>query len=297
MKVSLVSIKLLFLIGLLTVACKSGTRNETDVIDYSDIDLSDAKKAINGADTIGEGLPIFYNMYLSVEMSSLFETIGVVFNDDLLNKTTKSTDYITSSKKALNLGVYAVDLSYARVFEQFETAGKYFNSMQRLSEELGIPADYFVNTAKRFDRNINDKDSLIKIANEVYMATDEYLRDNEQFSAAAKIILGGWTEAMHIAFDIALNTKEIEFIERVAEQKYSLQNLLEMLSNYKDDEIVAHYIKKLQEVQEPFNSFTVEIDEDVDINADQGEKLVKNYLDKITILSKKVKEIRDEIIS
>jgi len=34
----------------------------------------------------------------------------------------------------------------------------------KTAEELGIPADFFENSAKRFDRNIDNKDSLIKIA-------------------------------------------------------------------------------------------------------------------------------------
>ena len=45
----------------------------------------------------------------------------------------------------MNLGVYAVDLTYARVFEQIEMAGKYFNAMEKLAEELGIPSNFFEN--------------------------------------------------------------------------------------------------------------------------------------------------------
>ena len=203
----------------LLISCKSGDKPGTDEIDFGDISLNEGKKILTATDTVGQGLPIFYNMYLSVEMSTLFESIGAVFNPDLLNSTSKIPEYMTSSKKALNIGVYAVDLSYSRIFEQIEFTSRYFNAMQKLSEELGIPNDYFLTAAKRFDRNINDKDSLIIIANEVYMATDNYLKENERYSATAQIILGGWTEALHIAVDIANDSKEIEVFERVAEQK------------------------------------------------------------------------------
>ena len=179
-------------------SCKQGGKTgNTEGTDS--INLGEIKPLVHNIDTMGEGLPIFYNMYLSVEMSSLFQTSGAVFKPELLNSPDKISDYVTSSKKALNLGVYAVDLSYAKVIEQFETAAKYFNAMQRMAEEMGIPSDYFENTAKRFDRNINNKDSLIKIANEVYMASDKYLRENERYAASAQIILGGWVEAIHIA--------------------------------------------------------------------------------------------------
>lgn len=277
-------------------SCKPAANKDADVIDYESIQLDEKKKIITSLDTIGEGLPIFYNMYLSVEMSSLFETAQAVFDQDLLNKSDRAGDYITASKKALNLGIYAVDLSYCRIFEQFELAGRYFNSMQKLSEELGIPSDFFVNTAKRFDRNINNKDSLIEIANEVYMITDSYLRENEQFSAAAQIILGGWIEAIYIASNVAMESKDLDIIERFADQKYSLKHLLDMLSNYSDDEVVSAYIKRLQKIDILFSSFILNIRGELDPGSSKAMKVVNDALIKIKSIGELVKELRQEII-
>ena len=278
-------------------ACKTDRKNNQETVDYDSINLDKPENVLASFDTTGEGLPIFYNMYLSVDMSSMFKTAGAVFDNDLLSKPDKSTDYITSSKKSLNLGVYAVDLSYCRVFEQFEMAGRYFNSMQKLSEELGIPSEHFVNTAKRFDRNITDKDSLITIANEVYSTTDKYLKDNEQYSSAAQIIMGGWVEAMHIAFNIAESSKDIDIIERIAEQKHSLANLLEMLSGYKENESVKEYLKKLTALQSSFNSFDVNVDDNFDPESETGKKILAGYLIKMSELQKEINQIRSEIIS
>ncbi|NJK86475.1 MAG: hypothetical protein HC906_11405 [Bacteroidales bacterium] len=276
---------------LLILSCnQNSNRTGIDANELDSLNIEGPKKVLTSSDTIGTGLPIFYNMYLSVEMTSLFETVGAIFNDDLLNTADNTSDYITSSKKAMNIGVYAVDLSYCRVFEQFELAGRYFTSMQKLAEEMGIPSDYFINTAKRFDRNISDKDSLISIANEVYVATDKYLKDNEQFNAAAQIILGGWIEAMHIAFDVASTTKDVEILERVAEQKYSLQNLIEMLKSYKDDEVTGYYIDKLNALQTQFNDFKVDVPSDFDVNSVEGKKHLNNYIKQIEGLKKSINE-------
>ncbi len=278
------------------ISCKSGAKSEADSYDFGDISLEDGKKAINAADTVGAGLPIFYNMYLSVEMSSLFESIGAVFNPDLLNSTSKIPEYITSSKKALNIGVFAVDLSYARIFEQIEFTGRYFSAMQKLSEELGIPGDYFQSTAERFDRNINDKDSLIIIANEVYVATDDYLKENERYSAAAQIILGGWTEALYIAMHIARESKDIEVFERVAEQKHSLENLIEMLGNYSDDEVIVHYLARLEELRTPFNLLDKEVNINFNKETREGKKKVEKILVALSELQEDINRIRGEIV-
>src|SRR4030042_3938616 len=115
------------LCSLLAVTSKQNTKRDAALSGLDSLSLTETKPYINRFDTMGEGLPIFYNMYLSVEMSSLFNAAGAIFNNDLLNSTEKITDYTTSSKKAMNLGVYAVNLTYAKVFEQLETAGNFFN--------------------------------------------------------------------------------------------------------------------------------------------------------------------------
>ena len=288
-------VPLIFILAVI-ISCKSRGKSETDNFDFDEISLDEEKNVMNSADTIGTGLPIFYNMYLSVEMSTLFESIGVVFNPDILNNTSKLPEYITSSKKALNIGVYAVDLSYTRIFEQIEFTGRYFSAMQKLSEELGIPSDYFLTTAERFDRNINDKDSLIIIANEVYVTTDDYLKENERYNAAAQIILGGWTEALYIAMHIARESKEIEVFERVSEQKYSLENLIKMLKNYEDDEVIGYYLTRLENLREPFNSLNKEVNIDFDAGTGEGKKQIEKILTTIVDLEKNINEIRGEIV-
>jgi hypothetical protein len=281
---------------LLVSSCKQGVRTAgSEGIDS--INLAEIEPLVHDLDTMTEGLPIFYNMYLSVEMSSLFQSSGAVFKQELLNSPDKITNYVTSSKKALNLGVYAVDLSYAKVSEQLETAGRYFNAMQIMAEEMGIPSDYFTNTAERFDRNIDNKDSLIKIANEVYMASDNYLRENERYAASAQIILGGWVEAIHIATNVAATTRDIEVIERLAEQRVSLANVISMLNEYSNDVDISKNIEKLKKLQPVFDSFVVDIDGNFDPASAEGKKALQSYLLKINEISKHIKSIRTEIIS
>jgi hypothetical protein len=286
-----------FLILLVSLSsCKPGTKSGTgDGMDS--INLGDIKPLVHNYDTLGEGLPIFYNMYLSVEMSSLFQTSGAVYKQDLLNSADNLSDYVTSSKKALNLGVYAVDLTYSKVFEQYEVAARYFNSMQRMAEELGIPADYSENTAKRFDRNINNKDSLIMIANEVYLTTDNYLRENERYSASAQIILGGWVEAIHIAVDVAASTKDIDILERLAEQKVSLAQVINMLNDYSGDVIIKQNIQKLKQLQPLFDSFEVKVDSKFDPASPAGKKVIDEYLLKVNEIGRQISLIRKEIVS
>jgi hypothetical protein len=285
-------------IGVIMVfgACNHGGKKTADE-NMDSVSLEDIKPLERKYDTLKEGMPIFYNMYLSVDMSTLFHTSGAVFKAELLNSPDRMPEYSTSSKKALNLGVFAVDLSYAKVSEQVETAGRYFVAMQKMAEEMGIPSEYFKNTSERFDRNIDNKDSLIKIANEVYMASDNYLRENERYAASAQIILGGWIEAIYLADNVAIATRDIDVIERLAEQRISLANVVSMLSEYTKDQDINQNLKALKELQPVFNSFVVKVDSHFNPSSPEGKKVIQGYVDKISEIDKHIRRIRNGIIS
>jgi len=250
-------------------------------------------------DTIGEGIPIFYNMYLSVELSSLFKAANVKFNNEILSSYSKYKDFSTSEKKALNIGIYAVDLSYTRYFEQYDLSSRYFSVIQKLAEDLGIPAEFFQNTAKRFENNINNKDSLIKIANEVYKTTENYLKENAQYGTSALIIVGGWIEAIYLGAHISLETHDINIIERLAEQKYSLENLLKLLNLYIDDKRIKNYHEKLSYLYETqFKNFLMSIPPDFDPKHNkQHKELLKNSLNKVKQILNEIEKLRKEIQS
>ncbi|NJK94532.1 MAG: DUF4357 domain-containing protein [Chloroflexia bacterium] len=239
----------------LIFACKSSNNsNANDTANQSDsAALADSAVIQDG------GIQIFYNMYLSVEMNTLFKTIDANFNPGMLNPYDKASSYEMSGDKAVNLGVYAVDLSYARAFEQIDYAGNYLKVMHKLATELGIPGDKFYLSVKRIEQNVSNKDSLVKIANELYTVTETYLKDSDRASAAAMVVLGGWTEALFIATNMVDKKKnDVELLERISDQKSSLKNLIELLSKYKDDKNVKPYLDHLTKMTRSFDAFIVD---------------------------------------
>jgi hypothetical protein len=207
-------------------------------------------------DSIQKGIPVYYNMYLSVDMSKLFKVEGSVFNASYLNPVGNVSSYLLGGKKALNLGIYAVDLSYLRAYDQLEKSRAYFDAMRKISGDLGIPDDFVLKMSDRFDKNMNRKDSLLKLANEIYRTTDIYLRKNDRSSASMLIILGGWTEALYLSSKI---TEEVpsntELISKIADQKSSLDDLLAMLKESKNDKEIADYIIALDALKVSFDKF------------------------------------------
>jgi hypothetical protein len=268
---------------IIAVACKSTTSNPGSNAASKAVD----SVAMNDSVSIEDGgIQIFYNMYLSVEMSSLFKSIGATFNKNLVNSYEKASEYEISNVKALNLGVYAVDLSYSRAFDQIDYAGNYLKTMHKLATDLGIPDEKFYLSIKRIEKNISNKDSLVKIANELYSATESYLKESDREAAAALIVMGGWTEAMYIATSM-VNKKQtdLELLERIADQKTSIKNLLELLGKYKKDKSIATYIEKLTKLSVSFDKLVVD------------ENQLDNTYKQLTEITSMIQILRKEIVS
>lgn len=293
MKINTLTTYFLAISILITVSCSSDNKSSSTstLTDEETTDKAPASPEMSTeefAARYDEGIPVYYNMYLTVELSSLFENEGALYQENILNPVEKANQYIASSEKALNLGVYAVDLVYARVFEQYQKAGSYFSAMYRLAEELGIPEDFIYGTSDRLEQNITNKDSLNKIADEVYEVSRSYLKENDRESASALIVLGGWIEALYLAsevFDLENENEDFEYMKRLEEQKISLKNLIQLLGQYNEDETIANLLPELKELQPIFEEFEVQPD---NINAS---------VEQLKQINGKVTEIRKQIVN
>lgn len=240
----------------------------------------------NTFDTIRNGIPIFYNMFMNVEMATLFRSVNATFNPALTNAIDNKSKYLTNSKMAMNLGVYAVDLSYCQVFDRTDLTGKYLSIMQEISVDLGIPEEFFLRAAQRFEKNVTNKDSLYRIANDVYFTTDSHLKEYGRHSASVMIVLGGWVEAMYIGTNIIKNNEgDVELLDRLYEQQYSLQVLMDLLSVHDEELAIAKYTPMLRKLQDTFQTY--------EIDYNQVEMSMKDFR-KISVI---IEEIRNEIIS
>jgi hypothetical protein len=274
---------LFFLLFVILLSCNSGNKNVGPIKTDIGADLTKTKEITIDKDG---GIPIFYNMYLSVEMSSLFKSIGATYNQNILNSPDRYNIYNLSTEKAMNLGVFAVDLSYAKYFEQIEQAGKYLKTMHQLSTGLGIPEDKFFTSVKRIEANLSNKDSLIRIANEVYTTAEKFLKENDRSSAAALIIVGGWTEALFIAINLTKKGEiDLDLIERIAEQKYSLNDLIDLLKDFDNETTVKEFRTLLFDLKSSFAK--------LQINENDMEGTYKQLND----ISLKISDLRKKIVS
>ena len=247
---------LLIILGLGLFLSSCNNNSETSIDD--EITTIASEDTVSTEAHVNTVKQIFYNVPSPMEISSMLKNAGVSYNAEYLNSFKKVSDYTTMEEMALNLGIYGADLSYNRLYDQIQESVNYFASIKKLSDNLGIPQDQGGNAAERLESNLENRDSLLNIISQTYSNADEYLKQNDRGSTASLIIMGGWVEALYIATQIASQSSENQaLLNSIAEQKFSLDNLIGLMSNYKNDEIVAKYLLKLDLLHNAYNKVII----------------------------------------
>ncbi len=198
---------------------------------------------------------IFYNIPSPVEMAELTQKANLTYNSDILNSLDKIDQYTSTKSMALNLGVYGADLSYTRLYDQIQESINYLSAIRKLSEELGVPQEEGAFALSRLEENINNRDSLLFIITDLYANADLYLKENERSGTAALIITGGWIEALYISTNILDDDNpNPEIMERIAEQKFSVDNLIALLKkHYKENESLSDIFSLFDQLKQSYD--------------------------------------------
>lgn len=289
----------LVLIGTLFISsCKQGADNQSkDEMDLNDSSVQE--------DHLSRVKKIFYNVPSPIEMANLTRNLGVVYTKELLNPASKVDNYNTTASLALNLGVYGADLSYCRIYDQIQESVNYLAATKRITEALKIPQEEGSFALNRLEENINNRDTLLQIIADVYSSADIYLKENDRGSTSVLIILGGWIEALYIGTNMVDEKKPDEMLmKRIAEQKYSIENLIQLLELYPENKNLSEkMLPQLKNIQMAFNEIpvtqgesTVNTDKSTGVTTIGGSSEVKVNIDHIVKIKGLISTLRNEIV-
>jgi hypothetical protein len=245
-------------------------------------------------DSVIEKSEIFYGLLTPVEITEIFSRLETAYNIDMLNPMENAENYLSASKAALNLGIYGADLSYLKMFDLNTEMLKYLTAVRKLSNRLNIPMEYFTDPLDKIENNMADTDSVLALANSAYKRIEDHLEQHDRKSTAGLMVLGGWIEALYISTELLLDTDnpDPEVVQRIAEQKYTLNTLLSFLKNYYDDPVVVYYTKKLKFLKKYFDKFDIYFKED-DLEIDRVKQVLRASGSDLTITTETLKNIKD----
>lgn len=238
-----------------------------------------------------------------VEFSLLLKKSGAKYNASILNKENKIDQYTTKYAWALNLGVYGADLGYTSIYDHSDDAMKYMKNVNKLLDKLELMAAFNKATLDRIKKNIDNKDSLLQLVSSTYRDCDHYLKNNKKEDVGALIITGGWLESMYLAINTAGAKPHPDVIKRIAEQKLSIDNLINMVSKHTSDDDMIMLYNKLNEIKEQYDKVTFKYTfvEPVTDNANKintiKSKTEPQMSDEVyKVISEKITSLRNHIV-
>lgn len=230
-------------------ACESGGNNTNQPPTQPNVDsLEEAKAA--------ELQKIFFSIPAPMEMASLIKNNGYKYDASMLNSTENVSKYTGEVKQAINLGIYGADLSYASIFDQKQESMNYLAAAQKLARQMGVDGALQDEMIERLNNNQDNRDSLVNIVSEAYTDLNGYLKENNRVEISALVIAGGWMEALYLSTKYAAG-KDAALKTRIAEQKYSLDNLIQYFDKFGDKESLREMRADLGKMQALFNEVEV----------------------------------------
>lgn len=196
-----------------------------------------------------------YPIPTAFEVIKLLNNAGASYILSLSNPVENVDKYIPAKSKALNLGIYGADLSYASTYQMKQETMNYLKVSKKLIDELQITSAFNVEFAQRVEKNLDNKDSLIRIISDSFYDTYEFLNNNGKDNTSLLVMTGSWIEGLYITTQIAVISKNNEdMLKIVANQKEPLNKLIELMQPYAADKDVNDVVTALKPLSDIFGT-------------------------------------------
>lgn len=236
---------------------------------------------------------LFYNVPSPIEVTEIIKKMDLAYQPDLMNSVNNADNYLSQSDMAINIGIYGADLSYIRIYEQFQDAARYLAVIKKFTRELGIPEEQERLTAQRMEKHIENQDSLLKIITETFTKSDSYLKENQRGGTAALIVFGGWIETLYLATNIVdLDNPQKDMVNLISQQKHSVKNLIGLLNQYRNNKKVNMVLPDLKKLDAKFQEISQTKSGSSSIKKKDGKTIIRNKVT-LTASNQTLKDIRD----
>ena len=298
MKINLIKTLFVGLCGLFLFSCGGGSEKKKETKDNnSEFEAARAKVVLDFQKVMADVPP-------PSEIPYMLQQAGADFDPSIVNTTSKVGGYITNPQKAaLNLGVYSADIAYLASYGDADIALDYMGECQKLAVTIGIEDAIDFGMVSRFEQNIENKDSLAIIVNEIMLKSGEELAQLDQLEGFALLLAGSWIEGLYLTNDIIDNYPNelpedlkisllTPLVKIVLEQKQSLNDVLKVMKDITESEAVNNVIDDLLTIKAVYDNELVTVEKAIAEN--EGNFVLTP--DVLTNLSNIVHEIRAGIV-
>ncbi len=194
-----------------------------------------------------------YPLPTSSEVIRMLTELEVGYIIGISNPVENTKKYFSSTTRAINLGVFGADLSYATLYNIQQEVINYLNAIRSLSNELNMSRIYNEELYEKIKQNFDNRDELVKLLTSAFNDTYNYLSENDQQPLALLVVGGAWVEGMYLTTHVSEAAYQVAGISRVLlEQKKSFELFLEITQPYASDPSVSDFVKTLDSVKKVY---------------------------------------------
>ncbi len=239
---------------------------------------------------------VTYSLPSPLQIASIFKKSGLKYKAGITSDMKDPAKYTSNLNKAINLGVYSADLSYAVLNKQNQEAMTYMKLSRQLADNLGMGTVFDQgNLSTRFEKNLSNEDSLAYIIAELQMVTDMYLDENDQQQITSIVFAGAWVESMYIGSKVYEKGKDKSLNSKLAEQMTILSSIINALkAEEKKDPAITGLIADLVVVKDLYDGLP-SVKENPEATEDTEKELTLTD-DEVAQLTAKIETLRMKFI-
>ncbi|MCX6253108.1 MAG: hypothetical protein NTV31_01365 [Bacteroidia bacterium] len=241
---------------ILSFACFTSCKDKTAVKQKKKAELEQVKSIEN---QIGAHV---YPLPTSAQVIRMLTDLEVGYIMGRTNPVENTKKYFSSTTRAINLGAYGADLSYATLYNIQQEIINHLNAIRSLANELNMSKIYNESLYDKIRQNYDNRDELVKILTTSFNDTYSYLSENDQQPLALLVVGGAWVEGMYLTTHVSEAAYQVAGISRVLlEQKKSFELYLEITKPYLNDPSVSDFVKLLDPVKKVYEGLGTSLTE------------------------------------
>lgn len=232
-----------------------------------------------------------------LRVAAMFKRSGLKYLPGITNGNEKSSNYSTTYVRALNMGVYSADLSYCVLNKQTNESQQLLKTIRDLGTKINLGKVFDQSSLyDRFNKNIENEDSLGTIIAEIQFQTDQQLEENQQNELYGVIFAGAWIESMYIGGQVYRKDGNEKVVQALLEQMAVAKNIIAELKMYEaKDPNIQGLIVDMQGIQDAIDAMPSmkKLKENQDLEfAD-----VKPTKEEIEVVIAKIEALRIKIVN
>jgi len=201
-----------------------------------------------------------YPLPTSAEVIKMLSDLEVGYILGISNPVANSKKYLTSPSKAISMGSYGADLSYATLYNIQQEVLNYLDVIRSLAADLQMSKIYDETLYTKIKENFDNKDKLVEILTDAFNNTYAYLSENDQQSLALLVVGGAWVEGMYLTTHVSEAAYQIAGISKVLlEQKKSFDLFMDITKPYLDEPNIKEFVDKLEPVRQVYSGLSTSL--------------------------------------